>query len=66
MSAQTKQTSFWVIEGIKVKKKQPFVVKEVDRALSDKFSSRESQEEKLKMFEEMFDGGNFFTENSCE
>lgn len=66
MSTQTKQATFWVIEGIKVKIKQPFVVKEVDRVLSDKFSNAESQEQNLMMFEEMFDGGNFFTENSCE
>jgi len=35
MSTQDKTGTFWVIDGIKVKKKQPFAVTYVPRALED-------------------------------
>lgn len=69
MAAQDKQGTFWVIEGVKVRKKEPFAVTYVPRILVEspqKSRKGEGHESVHQGPGEIVTGGNFFTDKSYE
>lgn len=67
MKTNEKQSTFWVVDGLKIKKREPFVVKEVSRQLIAKDKYNKQHTPLMRPEESMVaDQRNFFTEKSYE
>ena len=67
MKTNEKQSTFWVVDGLKIKKKEPFVVREVSRQLIVHSKYNKEYTPLLRPEESLIsDQRNFFTEKSYE